>query len=57
MFLAETMPRREARTYGSQARGVTAASNVNDWAKVKTNTGATVAAGVVTGAWHGQPGV
>ena len=39
-----------------QARGVTPTSDVNGWMKVKTNTGATAAAGVVTGARHGQPG-
>ena len=33
-----------------QARGVTPASDVNDWAKVKANMGAIAAAGVVTGA-------
>ena len=39
-----------------QARGVTPTSDVNGWMKVKTNTGTTAAAGVVTGARHGQPG-
>ena len=34
-----------------QARGLTPASDVNDWMEVKANTGATVAAGVVSGAW------
>ena len=46
----ETMPDREIRTYGNQARGLAAASDVNDWMKVKANTGTTVAAGVVSGA-------
>ena len=39
-----------------QARGVTPTSDVNGWMKVQTNTGATAAAGVVTGARHGRPG-
>ena len=39
-----------------QARGVTPASDVNDWTKVKTNTGTTAAAGVVTGAWRWSAG-
>jgi len=34
-----------------QAHGVTAVSDVNDWVKVRDNTGITVAAGVVAGAW------
>ena len=49
------MPCREARTYGNRPAGVTPASNVTDWAKVKANTGTSAAAGVVTGAWLGQP--
>jgi hypothetical protein len=40
-----------------RARGVTPTSDVNGWVEVKTNTGATAAAGVVTGARHGRPGV
>ena len=40
-----------------RVRGVTPTSDVNDRIKVKANTGATAAAGVVTGARLGQPGV
>ena len=39
-----------------QARGVTPTSDVNDWAKVKANTGTIAAAGVVTGAWSRSAG-
>jgi len=51
------MPDREIRTYGNQARGLTAASDVNDWMEVKANTGTSTAAGVVTGAWRSRPDV
>ena len=37
-----------------QARGLTAASDVNGWTKVKTNTGTTAATGMVTGALRGR---
>ena len=46
----ETMPCREARTYGIRPVGNTT-SDVNGWVKVRDNTGITVAAGVVAGAW------
>jgi len=50
------MPRREVRTYSSQARRVTPASDVTVWTKIRANTGTSAAAGMVTGAWLGRPG-
>ena len=55
-FPTETMLRREARTYSIRPAAPKAASDVNDWMKVKANTGATAAAGAVTGAWLGRSG-
>jgi hypothetical protein len=46
----ETMPCREARTYSIRPVDNTT-SDVNGWVKVRDNTGITVAAGVVAGAW------
>jgi hypothetical protein len=47
----------EARTYGCGVFGVTPDSDVNRGAKVMTNAGRAPGAGLVLGAWVGNPGV
>ena len=46
----------EGRTYGCGVLGVTPDSDVTRRMKVMTNAGTAAAAGVVPGAWFGQPG-
>jgi hypothetical protein len=47
----------EGRTYGCGVLGVTPDSDVTQAMKFMTNAGSAAAAGVVTGAWFGKPGV
>ncbi len=50
------MPSREAWTYGCGVLGVTLDSDVTHRAKEMTNAGTAADAGLVPGAWQGQPG-
>jgi hypothetical protein len=47
----------EERTYGCGVFGVTPDSDVNRGAKVMANAGRASGAGLVLGAWAGNPGV